>query len=315
MTILLTGCGGQLGSALAAGLARFGPLVTTDLDTLDLADAQSLRAALDRWRPTLIVNTAAYTDVEGAEDDKATARAVNATAPAALAAWAAANGAALLHYSTDYVYDGVGDTPRQEDAGLGPLNEYGRSKLDGDRAVRESGAAVLILRTSWLYAAAGRNFLFTMLRLGAERRALQVVDDQIGAPTSARLLAEITLAILAQSEGNPAALFRRVGGVVHAAASGETSWHGFATAIFEEARARGFPIAVERVDAIRSAGYRSRAARPLNSRLSLERLYQRFGIVPQGWREALAAEMDILSRRDGGLQAGDASPRPQERSR
>ena len=296
MTILLTGCGGQLGTALAAGLTRFGPVMATDVDQLDVGDCQALRLKLDRVRPRLIVNAAAYTDVEKAEGDEVAAHAVNAAAPAIMAEWAALNDAALVHYSTDYVYDGAGTAPRAEDSGLGPLNAYGKGKLAGDRAILESGAAALILRTSWLYAACGRNFLSTMLRHGAKRSVLQVVDNQVGAPTSAPVLADITLAILAQAAGDPVALFRRHGGVVHAAASGETSWHGFAETIFSGVRARGMALAVARVEPISSSDYPTRAMRPLNSRLSLDRLRQRFGVVPLDWRHALAAVLDVLVR-------------------
>ena len=293
MTILLTGCGGQLGTALTAGLTRLGPVIATDVDQLDVSDCQALRSELDRLRPRLIVNAAAYTDVEKAEGDHVAADAVNAAAPAVLADWAASNDAALVHFSTDYVYDGAGTTPRAEDSGLAPLNAYGKGKLAGDRAILGSGAAALILRTSWLYAAYGRNFLSTMLRHGAKRPVLQVVDDQIGAPTSAPVLADITLAVLAQAAGDPVALFRRHGGVVHAAASGETSWHGFAEAIFSGARARGMALTVARVESISSMDYPTHAMRPLNSRLSLDRLRQRFGVVPPDWRHALAAVLDV----------------------
>lgn len=296
MNILLTGCGGQLGRALSDGLTRLGSVAATDIDTLDLADAAALGRELDRLRPRLIVNAAAYTDVETAELQRAAAFRINAEAPAALAAWAAANDAALLHYSTDYVYDGSGAMPWDESADPAPLNVYGESKLAGDRAILASGAAALILRTSWLYASSGRNFVLTMLRLGAERTALKIVDDQVGAPTSAALLAGISLSILAMAQGDPAGLFRQKGGVVHAAASGETSWHGFAQAIFAGARARGMRLAVECVEPILSAAYAARATRPMNSRLGLDRLRLRFGIEPQHWRDALDEVLDSVAR-------------------
>jgi len=308
VTVFLTGDGGQLGGALALGLTGMGPVVSTDRDRLDLTDLAALRDQLDRLRPKLIVNAAAYTDVEKAEDDRTAAWAINARVPAALAAWAASNDAALVHYSTDYVYDGSGSKPREEDARPSPLNAYGESKVAGDEAVLRSGAAALILRTSWLYADKGRNFLLTMLRLGNDRRTLQVVDDQIGAPTSAPLLAQITLGILAQSGGDPVALFRRYGGVVHAAASGETSWHGFAEAIFRGARVRGVDLAVEQVIPVPSGRYPTRATRPLNSRLSLERLRQRFGIVPSTWEDALADVLDMLVSRKADSDIAVAVP-------
>lgn len=294
MKILLTGRLGQVGSVLHPQLAEFGTLTALDRSEVDFTDVEALQRCLNSIAPDLIVNAAAYTDVDGAESHRDTTFAINAAAPATMARWAAGTGAALIHYSTDYVFDGSGSTPRTEIDKPAPLNVYGESKQAGDDAILDSGAAVLILRTSWVYAAKGRNFLRTMLRLGTDRESLSVVDDQIGAPTPASVLAKITIAILWQADGDPADLFRAKGGLINATTAGETSWHGFAEAIFEIARRQGWNLAIRDLQAIPSSGYPLPAARPLNSRLNLSRLKARFGIHPPHWRTALEAVMSDL---------------------
>lgn len=294
MRILLTGRGGQLGRALQPLLSEWGDVVAIDRDDVDFAAAESLNNALERIQPRLIVNTAAFTNVDGAETAADTAFAANAVAPEVLARWAERTGSALVHYSTDYVFDGSGVAPWREDDAPAPLNVYGKSKLAGDRAVLDSKAYAIILRTSWVYDAEGQNFLRTMLRLGAEREELAVVDDQIGAPTPAYLLAEITANILRQADDDFAKFLNKNGGVVNATASGATSWHGFAEAIFEDARRRGWPLRINRVRGIPTTEYPLPATRPLNSRLDLRELARRFEIAPLDWRSGLRAIMDSL---------------------
>ena len=294
MRILLTGKLGQLGSTLCGPLDSLGELTAIDRIDLDLGDSARLDELLDDTRPELIVNAAAYTDVDEAETDREAAFRLNEKAPEQLAKWARRRDASIIHYSTDYVFDSRGTKPRDENAECMPLSVYGESKLAGDMAVLESGAACLVARTSWLYSANGKNFVRTMLRLGADRDRLSVVDDQIGAPTSANVLADTTLQILAQSVGDISAMLREKGGLINVTASGETSWHGFAHEIFSLARRHGADLSVEVVDGIPSSDYPTPARRPLNSRLSLKRLRERFGITPPDWRTALGEVIDEI---------------------
>ncbi len=232
-------------------------------------------------RPDVIVNAAAHTAVDKAEAEPELAASLNADAPRVLAAEAAALGAWLLHYSTDYVFDGSGDTARDEAAATGPLNVYGRTKLDGENAIRASGCKHLILRTSWVYAARGGNFARTMLKLAAEREALQVIDDQIGAPTGADLLADITAHAMRAVLREP-----QLGGTYHAVAAGETSWFGYARFVIEWARAHGLPVkvAAEAIKPVPSSAYPSAARRPLNSRLATAKLQRAFGLTLPHWQ-------------------------------
>lgn len=296
MKVLLTGRDGQVGGHLSRLLPGFCECWVVDQDDFDLADPDAIRAALSQFHPALIVNAAAYTDVDGAETNRDLAYALNAAAPRIMAEWAAENDAALIHYSTDYVYDGSGETPRSEGDPTGPINVYGESKLAGDEAIAAAGASHLILRTSWVYAAQGQNFLNTMLKLGAERETLSVVADQVGAPTPAAMLAEVTAGILSQTRSGGIETFRRKGGVVHCAASGETSWHGFAEAIFDGARARGAELEIRDVAPIGTAEFPTPAARPANSRLAMTRLKESFGIVTPDWRAGLDRVLDEIYR-------------------
>jgi dTDP-4-dehydrorhamnose reductase len=293
--ILLTGVAGQVGGALLPRLHAH-DVIAPDLEAFDLAETQRIAASLDRFAPELIINPAAYTAVDKAEVEPELANLVNATAPAAIALWAARRNVPLLHFSTDYVFDGSGNRPWCEGDVAKPLSVYGASKLAGDNAIRSSGAASLIVRTSWVYAAEGSNFLRTIARLARERKELRIVDDQIGAPTSAQLIAEIVAGMLV--DGLDAFRDRcvRAKGLVHLSASGETSWYGFAVAIVEGLKARGVRLAVERVDPIPSEQYPTPARRPLNSRLNLTRLRQVFGVTPRPWRDALAIELDLLAK-------------------
>ena len=281
MRILLLGGSGQVGHALQVGNPFAGDLVAATRRDCDLTDISGLRKLLRRVRPDVIVNAAAYTAVDKAESDSETCFAVNATAPGVMASEAAALGAKLVHYSTDYVFDGTKAGPYNEDDPTGPRNVYGASKLAGERAIAEAGCEFLILRTSWVYSNYGANFLKTMLRLGAERPDLRIVADQHGAPTSAEAIAEATIRILK----NIAAGFW-VRGVFHMTAAGATTWHGFASAIF--ARAAGkTPVLVP----ITTAEYPTPAARPVNSVLSNDKFAAAFGFRLPHWDEQLAAVM------------------------
>jgi dTDP-4-dehydrorhamnose reductase len=294
-TILLTGATGQVGWELHRTLAPLGRVLPLRRDDVDLADADALRAVVRARRPALVVNAAAYTAVDHAESEPERAFAVNAGAPAALAEEAARLAVPMVHYSTDYVFDGTKGAPYAEDDEPAPLGVYGASKLAGDRAVAESGAAHLILRTSWVYGARGRNFLRTMLRLAHEREELRVVDDQTGAPTPARLLAEVTAQLLARhATGTGFALPRERWGVYNVTARGATSWHGFASAIVAADPAR----AAQRcrsVTAIATSAFPTPARRPAYSVLDPSKLERAFGLAMPEWRAQLALVLESLA--------------------
>ncbi|MEI8163085.1 MAG: dTDP-4-dehydrorhamnose reductase [Betaproteobacteria bacterium] len=279
MKILLTGCAGQLGRELKRSLASLGELVACDRRQLDLGQPETLRDTVRAVAPTVIVNAAAYTAVDKAESEPAMAEAINATAPAILGEEARRLGALLIHYSTDYVFDGTKLAPYTESDNATPLAAYGRSKRNGELAIAASGARHLILRTSWVYGLHGANFMKTMLRLGRERSELRVVGDQIGAPTWARHLADVTALILARDDV--------AGGLYHLAAAGETSWHGYAEAIFAEALAAGLLEKTPLVHRITSADYPLPAPRPGNSRLDCSLFRRDFGLALPDWRTGL----------------------------
>jgi dTDP-4-dehydrorhamnose reductase len=295
MRILLTGVTGQVGGALLDPLQSLGSVVAADRDVLDLSAPDALAPVLERIAPDLIVNPAAYTAVDRAEDERELAFRINAQAPGALARWAAGRGVPLVHFSTDYVFNGAGTRPWREDDRPDPLSVYGASKLAGEEAIGSAGAAHLIIRTSWVYAATGANFLRTIARLARERNELRVVADQWGAPTSARVIADVLARILAADRTHLAERFAAAGGVVNVAAAGETSWHGFAEAIVAGLRARGRALAAAEVTPIRTADYPTRASRPANSRFDLTRLRQVFAITPPPWEAALATELDLFA--------------------
>ena len=285
MRLLLFGKGGQLGWELQRSLAPLGELTALDFDSTDFhADFSHPAALADTvraLRPDVIVNAAAHTAVDKAESEPELAAALNAHAPRVLAAEAARLGAWLLHYSTDYVFDGSGSQPRDEDAATGPLSVYGRTKLEGEEHIRASGCKHLILRTSWVYAARGGNFARTMLKLAAEREALSVIDDQIGAPTGADLLADITAHTLRAVLRQP-----RLEGTYHVAAAGETSWHGYARFVIDWARQHGLPVKVasDAIQAVPTSAYPTPARRPLNSRLATHKLRRTFELTLPDWQ-------------------------------
>ena len=296
---LVTGAGGQVGAQVARILEGRAQSIAVDRSRLDLCDPAAIAARIREMRPQLIVNAAAYTAVDFAESEEARARAVNAVAPGVIAEEAARAGALLVHFSTDYVFDGEKSSPYVEDDPTNPLSVYGRTKLEGERNVAASGCAHVILRTSWVYGPQGGNFLFTMLRLAATREELRVVDDQRGAPTSSLQLARAVLALFTEAEpARPisAADIARVSGrkgLYHATAAGETTWFGFAKAIFE-GRARSANFKTPRLVAIPTREYPTPARRPANSMLSNERLERTFGVRLGDWRAGLAETLSAL---------------------
>jgi len=285
MKLLLLGPDGQLGWELRRALAPLGELTAASrAQGGDLAQPDGLVRLVRRLQPDVIVNAAAYTAVDKAESEAALARSINAEAPGVLAREAAACGAWLLHYSSDYVFDGSGDQPRDETSATGPLSVYGQTKLDGETLIRDSGCRHLILRTSWVYAARGGNFARTMLRLAAERDRLTVVDDQIGAPTGADLLADLSAHLLRQVQHRP-----EHGGTYNACAAGATSWCHYARHVVEWARGRGVAlrVPVDGIAAIPSSAYPVPARRPLNSRLDTRKLRETFSLSLPAWQDGV----------------------------
>lgn len=279
MRILLTGSAGQLGRELKRSLACLGEVIARDRQQLDLAQADALRAAVRAAAPTVIVNAAAHTAVDKAETEPTVADAINAVAPGILAEEAKRLGALLIHYSTDYVFDGSKAAPYTEDDTPKPLAVYGRSKHAGELAIAASDCRHLIFRTSWVYGLHGANFLKTMLRLGKERDELRVVGDQFGAPTWTRHLADATALIIGRKE--------LPSGLYHLAGAGETSWHGYAEAIFAEAQRTGLMEKSPVVHRIAGANYPLPAPRPANSRLDCTKFRRDFNLALPDWHTGL----------------------------
>jgi dTDP-4-dehydrorhamnose reductase len=284
MKLLLFGKGGQVGWELQRALAPLGEVVACGSEEADFSEPETLPALVRAVRPDAIVNAAAHTAVDRAESEPERAAAINAVAPGVLAREAAALGAWLVHYSTDYVFDGSGDAPRDEDAPTGPLGVYGRTKLEGEQAIRAAGGRHLILRTSWVYGARGGNFAKTMLRLAAERDTLSVVDDQVGAPTGADLLADVTAHCLRTLAARP-----ELGGTYHAVAAGQTSWHGYARHVIAWAHAHGHALrtAPEAVLPVPTRAFPTPARRPHNSRLDTRRLQSAFELTMPDWQRGV----------------------------
>jgi dTDP-4-dehydrorhamnose reductase len=285
MRILVLGKNGQVGWELQRSLAALGDVLALDRAGADLSRPESLPDVVRQARPDVIVNAAAYTAVDRAESERALAFRVNAESVDVLARCAAECGAMLVHYSTDYVFDGSGTRPWREDDPAGPLGAYGASKLAGEQAIVGNGCHHLVLRTSWVYAARGHNFVRTMLRLASERDELRVVSDQFGAPTPTGLLADMTASAIARAAGGDAS----ISGTFHVCPRGETTWHGVATAALRAAEARGVTLRCppERVVAISTSEFPTPARRPSNSRLCVDRIERTLDVVLPHWHDPL----------------------------
>jgi dTDP-4-dehydrorhamnose reductase len=307
MNILLLGANGQLGRSFLehGGLAARGRLVTASRDgrrfdglaaeVADLSQPQTVTSLLERIRPSVIVNTAAYTAVDRAENEEALATIVNGEAVGVIGAWAAANHALVIHYSTDYVFDGSGTAPYPTGAQTSPLGAYGRSKLAGELALSRSGAAHLLLRTAWVYAGHGHNFLQTMLRLAAEREELRIVADQYGSPTNTLLIVQATLAALDAWQEADAGRRAKLNGTYHLVAGGHTSWHGFAAEIMNQALAYGLITRLPRLLPITTAEYPTPAQRPAWSVLDNSSFQRQFSYALPDWQQGLHHVIETLS--------------------
>lgn len=279
MKILLLGKNGQVGWELQRSLAPLGELIALGSDQANFADLDGLASIVHTLAPDVIVNAAAHTAVDRAESEPELARTVNALAPAVLAEEAKRLNALLIHYSTDYVFDGSGDTPRLETDPTGPLSVYGASKLEGEQFILQSGCKHLIFRTSWVYGARGGNFARTMLRLAQERDSLRVIDDQIGAPTGADLLADVTAHAIRVAQQHP-----EVCGLYHLVAAGETSWHGYAGLVLDFARRAGMSLKAAVIEAVPTSAFPTAARRPHNSRLNTDKLQNTFDLHLPHWQ-------------------------------
>ena len=297
MKILLLGKNGQVGWELQRSLAPLGELIALDRQVSeglcgDLADLDQLRATILRVKPDVIVNAAAYTAVDKAETETELAERVNARASQVMAEAAAALGAWLIHYSTDYVFNGQGKTPWQETDDVAPLNHYGVSKLAGEQAIIASGCKYLIFRTSWVYGARSNNFAKTMLGLAKDRETLSVIADQIGAPTGADLIADVTALAISQVMQRP-----ELAGVYHLAAAGEVSWHGYASHVIDFAKANGEELAVTAINPIDTTSYPTPARRPLNSRLNTRKLRDTFSLHLPDWQSGVTRMLrEVLNK-------------------
>jgi len=287
MKILLLGKNGQVGWELQRSLSPLGELIALDRHAVDglcgdLSNLDALRATIRLLKPDVIVNAAAYTAVDKAESEAELAKRVNGQASQLMAEEAAALDAWLIHYSTDYVFSGQGSTPWQETDAVFPVNQYGASKLAGEQSIIASGCKYLIFRTSWVYGARGNNFAKTMLRLAKERETLSIIDDQIGAPTGADLIADVTALAIRQVVGQP-----QLSGLYHLAAGGEVSWHGYASHVIAFALGSGEQLVVKAVNPIDTSAYPTPARRPLNSRLNTKKLRDNFSLHLPDWQSGV----------------------------
>jgi dTDP-4-dehydrorhamnose reductase len=291
--IVVTGTTGQVGWELLRSLQGLGEIISVDRSVVDLSHLDAVRALIRSIEPSIVVNAAAYTAVDKAEQERDAAFLLNADLPGVLAEECKRTQAAFIHYSTDYVFDGRKDDAYAETDATNPLNVYGASKLAGEHNALSANAATLVFRTSWVYAARGKNFLLTIQRLARERPQLRIVSDQIGAPTWARTIADLTAHVIARGLGstqaNPA-WWTTNSGIYHLTSSGSTSWHGFAEAILQRSGITG--VAVEPIPA---AEYPTPAARPSNSRLALDKLQSVFGLVPESWEQSLTKCLALTS--------------------
>ncbi|MBD2293846.1 dTDP-4-dehydrorhamnose reductase [Anabaena sphaerica FACHB-251] len=297
MKILLTGVSGQVGWEIQRTLMTVGDVISVGRSQMDLAQPDTIRETIRDVKPDLIVNPAAYTAVDQAESEPDLAMAINGIAPGVIAEEAKRLGAAMIHYSTDYVFDGTKNTPYQENDQPNPQNIYGKTKLVGEEAIASVGVNYLIFRTSWVYGLHGKNFLLTMQRLAKEREEIRVVDDQIGAPTWSRMIAEITAQIVSQSQENTTDFFASNGGLYHLSASGKTSWYGFAKAIFAkdifEPDLQQNQRKLQRLIPITSQEYPTPASRPAFSLLDNQKLSHTFSLVMPDWEKMLKLVLAI----------------------
>jgi dTDP-4-dehydrorhamnose reductase len=289
MKILLLGKNGQVGWELQRSLAPLGELVAPDRDSKELCgdftDLEGLARTVRTVKPDVIVNAAAHTAVDKAESEAGLARTINGLAPGVLAQEAASAHAWLIHYSTDYVFDGSGDKPWLEDDATAPLNVYGATKLEGEQLIQQSGCRHLIFRTSWVYGARGGNFAKTMLKLARERDSLSVIDDQIGAPTGADLLADVSAHAIRAARQRP-----ELSGLYHLVASGETTWHGYASFVLDFARSKGIQLKVapDAIKAVPTSAFPTPARRPHNSRMDTKKLQHAFDLYLPQWQTGVA---------------------------
>jgi len=298
MKILLFGKGGQVGWELQRSLAPLGEVIALDHDSRvycgDFTDLEGLAQTVRSVEPDMIVNAAAHTAVDRAESEAELARTINALAPGVLAHEAKDLDAWLVHYSTDYVFDGSGEKPWVEDDATGPLNVYGATKLEGERLIRQSGCKHLVFRTSWVYGARGGNFAKTMLRLAQERDSLNVIDDQHGAPTGADLLADVTAHAIRTAQKQP-----EVAGLYHLVAAGETTWHGYASFVIDFARRNGvaLKVAADAVNPVQTSTFLTPAKRPHNSRMDTAKLQNAFGLRLPCWKSGVERMLsEVLER-------------------
>jgi dTDP-4-dehydrorhamnose reductase len=297
MKILLLGKNGQVGWELQRSLAPLGDLIALDRHSVDglcgdLSEPDALRATIRQVKPDVIVNAAAYTAVDKAESETELADRVNSQAIQVLAEEAVTLGAWLIHYSTDYVFSGQGSSPWQESDAVAPVNHYGASKLSGEQAITASGCKHLIFRTSWVYGARGNNFAKTMLRLALDRETLSVIADQVGAPTGADLIADVTALAIQQVMQRP-----ELAGLYHLAAGGEVSWHGYASYVIDFAKANGETLAVTAINPIPTTAYPTPARRPLNSRLNTEKLRDNFSLHLPDWQSGVTRMLrEVLNK-------------------
>ncbi|HEF4759241.1 TPA: dTDP-4-dehydrorhamnose reductase [Pseudomonas putida] len=292
MRVLLLGKNGQLGWELRRSLAPLGCVIAVDRSGVDLADPIALRVAIRQYKPDLIVNAAAYTSVDKAESEVELVECVNALACEVMAQEAVSLGALLVHYSTDYVFNGQGSMPWRETDAVAPLNRYGLSKVAGEQAIIQSGCRYLIFRSSWNYGAHGENFAKKILQLAREHETLDVVADQVGAPTGVDLIADVTALAIQQVQKRSELL-----GLYHLAASGEVSWHGYASFVIDFARANGEPLAVMKINPIDTVAHPTIARRPLNSRLDTQKLRDNFSLHLPDWQSGVTRMLrEVLNK-------------------